>query len=308
MRFLRFSTAAGPALGVREGDEVIDLSLAAPELPRDLSTLLAMGDGALQAARNAIRRAPAHAVRAAHQLTALTPIAQPEKIICIGMNYAEHVKEAPTAHELPTYPVVFLRQARSLVAHGEALRRPRCSEQFDYEGELVCVIGRRAKNVPKTAALEHVGGYSLFNDASVRDYQFKSHQWTVGKNFDATGAFGPELVTADELPSGARGLTLRTTLNGETVQCALIDDMIFDIATLISLLSEAMTLMPGDLIVTGTPSGVGLGRKPPLWMKHGDVCTVSVDGVGTLINPVLDEATDAVHLPTRPTSALQETT
>jgi 2-keto-4-pentenoate hydratase/2-oxohepta-3-ene-1,7-dioic acid hydratase in catechol pathway len=296
MRFLRFSTAAGPSLGVRQGDEVIDLGVAAPDLPRELSTLLAMGDAGLQAVRDAIRRAPARAVRAAHELRVLhTPIVQPEKIICIGMNYAEHVKEAPTAHELPTYPVVFLRHAGSLVAHGEALRRPRCSDQFDYEGELVCVIGRRAKNVPKASALEHVGGYSLFNDASVRDYQFKSHQWTVGKNFDATGAFGPDLVTADELPPGARGLTLRTTLNGETVQCASTDDMIFDIATLISLLSEAMTLVPGDLIVTGTPSGVGLGRKPPLWMKHGDACTVSVDGVGTLSNPVLDEADDALQ-------------
>ncbi|HEU0203173.1 MAG TPA: fumarylacetoacetate hydrolase family protein [Burkholderiaceae bacterium] len=294
MRFLRFSTAAGPSLGVRQGNEVVDLSLAAPDLPRELSTLLALGDDGLQVVHNAVRRAPAQAVRAADELTALTPIAQPEKIICIGMNYAEHVKEAPTAHELPTYPVVFLRQANSLVAHGEVLRRPRCSDQFDYEGELVCVIGRRAKNVPKVSALEHVGGYSLFNDASVRDYQFKSHQWTVGKNFDATGAFGPDLVTADELPAGARGLTLRTTLNGETVQCASTDDMIFDIAALISLLSEAMTLMPGDLIVTGTPSGVGLGRKPPLWMKHGDVCTVTVDGVGTLSNPVLDEAEVAV--------------
>jgi 2-keto-4-pentenoate hydratase/2-oxohepta-3-ene-1,7-dioic acid hydratase in catechol pathway len=199
------------------------------------------------------------------EVTAMTPIAHPEKIICIGMNYTEHVKEAPTAHDLPTYPVVFLRQERSLVAHGQALRRPRCSGQFDYEGELVCVIGRRAKNVPAASALAHVAGYSLFNDASVRDYQFKSHQWTVGKNFDAAGAFGPELVTADEVPAGARGLTLRTTLNGATVQCASTDDMIFDVVTLVSLLSE-------------------------LWMKHGDVCSVSVDGIGTLSNLVLDDA------------------
>ena len=292
MRFLRFSTAAGSTIGARRGDDVIDIGVAAPDLPRDMSSLLALSDDGLKAVRDAIRRAPAQAIRSVNDVTILTPIAQPEKIICIGLNYAEHVKEAPTPHELPTYPVVFLRQARSLIAHSQALRRPRCSDQFDYEGELVCVIGRRARNVPKASALAYVGAYSLFNDASVRDYQFKSHQWTMGKNFDATGAFGPELVTADELPPGARGLTLRTTLNGETVQCASTNDMIFDIATQISLLSEAMTLMPGDVIVTGTPSGVGLGRKPPLWMKHGDVCTVSVDGVGTLSNPVLDEAAE----------------
>ncbi len=289
MRLLRFSTSAGSSFGVRQGDEVIDLGVAAPDLPRDMSALLALGDAGAQAVHDAIRRAPAHAVRPLGDVTTLTPIARPEKIICIGLNYAEHVKEAPTSQDLPTYPVVFLRQAGSLVAHSQGLRRPLCSDQFDYEGELVCVIGRRAKNVPKAAALAHVGAYSLFNDASVRDYQFKSHQWTMGKNFDATGAFGPELVTADDLPPGARGLTLQTTLNGKTVQRASTDDMIFGIATLISLLSEAMTLVPGDVIVTGTPSGVGLGRKPPLWMRHGDVCTVSVDGVGTLSNPVLDE-------------------
>ena len=141
-------------------------------------------------------------------------------------------------------------------------------------------------------ALSHVGAYSLFNDASVRDFQFKSPQWTMGKNFDATGAFGPELVTADELPPGAVGLTLQTRLNGLVVQSASTSDMIFDIATQISLLSEAMTLVPGDVIVTGTPSGVGLGRKPPLWMKHGDTCEISVEGVGLLRNPVRDEKDD----------------
>jgi acylpyruvate hydrolase len=191
------------------------------------------------------------------------------------------------------YPVVFLRQARSLVAHRQPLRRPRCSEQFDFEGELACVIGRTAKNVPRDKALQYVGGYALFNEASVRDYQFKSHQWTMGKNFDKTGAFGPEFITADELPPGARDLTLSTVLNGQTVQSASTNHMIFDIATLISDMSVAMTLVPGDVIVTGTPSGVGIGRTPPLWMKHGDTCTVRVDGFEPLVNPVLDEEIEA---------------
>ncbi|MDO8451189.1 MAG: fumarylacetoacetate hydrolase family protein [Rhodoferax sp.] len=293
MKFLRFTTASGPSLGVRQGDDVIDLGLAAPDLPRDLSVLLPLEADGLQAVRRALDRAPASSVKAYASLTLLTPIPRPEKIICIGLNYAEHIKEAPTPQVVPTYPVVFLRQAQSLIAHNEPLRRPLCSEQFDFEGELVCVIGRRGRKIPRDKALEYVGGYSLFNDASVRDYQFKSPQWTVGKNFDATGAFGPELVTADELPPGAHGLMLTTRLNGQVVQQASTADMIFDIATQISLMSEAMTLMPGDVIVTGTPSGVGIGRNPPLWMKHGDLCTVHVEGVGTLSNPVLDEVSSS---------------
>lgn len=288
MRFIRFSTPSGPALGVRHGDQVIDLRQAAPALPQDLGALFALGDAAVSQLRELLSQ-PAKSALPMSGLQLLTPIASPQKIICIGMNYAEHVKEAPVPHDLPTYPVVFLRQAQSLIAHGEPLRRPRCSDQFDFEGELVCVIGKQARHVSRADALSHVAGYTLFNDASVRDYQFKSAQWTMGKNFDATGAFGPEVVTADELPPGARGLVLRTVLNGETVQSASTDDMIFDVATLVSLMSEVMTLVPGDLIVTGTPAGVGLGRKPPLWMKHGDRCTVSVEGIGVLDNPVLDE-------------------
>lgn len=289
MRLLRFEGTAGPALGLRRGDTVIDLGAADPALPRDIGAVLAGGAAMREQVERVADRATGRAVLPLADAALLTPIARPEKIICIGMNYAEHVKEAPTPQELPSYPVVFLRTARTLVAHGQPLRRPLCSEQFDYEGELVCVIGKAGRHIPKERALEHVGGWSLFNDASVRDYQFKSPQWTVGKNFDATGAFGPEVVSADELPPGAHGLRLETVLNGQTVQSATTADMIFDVATQIALLSEAMTLVPGDVIVTGTPSGVGIGRKPPLWMKQGDTCTVSVEGIGVLSNPVLDE-------------------
>jgi acylpyruvate hydrolase len=292
MRLIRFQGPNGPTLGLRRGDDVVDLAIAAPHLPRDPVALLELSANGRVALEETLRHFPSAAVTPFERATVLTPIPQPQKIICIGMNYADHVKEAPTPHEIPKYPVVFLRHAGTLVAHGEALRRPMCSEQFDFEGELVCVIGRRGRHISKQQALDHVAAYSLFNDASVRDYQFKSPQWTMGKNFDATGAFGPELVTADELPPGAVGLTLQTRLNGQVVQSASTADMIFDIATQISLLSEAMTLEPGDLIVTGTPSGVGLGRKPPLWMKHGDTCEVSVEGVGTLRNPIRDEKDD----------------
>ena len=292
MKFVRFASDAGSTIGVRRGEDLVDLGLAAPGTAVDLATLLAAGGDGLRWVEGLVRRAPRRAVRAYVGIQPLTPFARPEKIICIGMNYAEHIKEAPTPHEVPTYPVVFLRQARSLLAHGEPLRRPRCSDQFDFEGELACIIGQPARDVSRASALKYVGGYALFNDASVRDYQFKSHQWTMGKNFDATGAFGPEFITADELPPGARGLRLSTVLNGQTVQSASTDDMIFDIATLISELSVAMTLVPGDVIVTGTPSGVGLGRTPRLWMKHGDRCTVSVEGFEPLSNPVLDEESD----------------
>ncbi|MES2946262.1 MAG: fumarylacetoacetate hydrolase family protein, partial [Pseudomonadota bacterium] len=161
--------------------------------------------------------------------------------------------------------------------------------QLDYEGELVAVIGKAGRYITKETALEHVAGYSICNDASIRDYQFKSAQWTIGKNFDDSGPFGPVFVTADELPPGAAGLKLQTRLNGVVVQDASTSSLIFDVATLVSLLSEAVCLQAGDVIVTGTPSGVGLARKPPLFMKDGDICEVEIEGIGILRNPVVDE-------------------
>lgn len=168
--------------------------------------------------------------------------------------------------------------------------RPLVSDQLDYEGEIVAIVGKGGRHISKASALEHIAGYSVFNEGSVRDFQFKAPQWTVGKNFDNTGAFGPYFVTADELPPGCKGLRLRTLLNGQVVQDASTDSMVFDVATLVVTISEAITLEPGDLIVTGTPSGVGLARKPPLFMKPGDVCEVEVEGLGKLINSIADEA------------------
>lgn len=217
----------------------------------------------------------------------LPPLPAPPKILCVGLNYADH--SAESGFEVPGYPTIFGRFASSLIGHGAPIVRPRVSEQLDYEGEFVAVIGRGGRDIPKKRALDHVVAYSLFNDASIRDYQFKAPQWTVGKNFDDTGAFGPWLVTADKLPPGCAGLRLQTRLNGEVVQSASTDDLVFDVATLVSTLSEAFTLEPGDIIVTGTPSGVGLARKPPLWMKPGDVCEVELEGIGVLRNPVVDQ-------------------
>jgi 2-keto-4-pentenoate hydratase/2-oxohepta-3-ene-1,7-dioic acid hydratase in catechol pathway len=215
----------------------------------------------------------------------LPPLGRPSKILCIGLNYRAHSVE--TGLGAPDYPAVFARFPSCLIGHGSHLVKPSVSEQFDYEAELVAVIGRRCKGVAVAAALEYVAGYSMFNEASIRDYQMRTSQWTIGKNFDGTGAFGPVLVTTDELPPGASGLGIRTRLNGQLVQDGNTADMVFGVASLVSILSEVMTLEPGDIIVTGTPSGVGMSRKPPLYMKAGDVCEVEIDGIGTLRNPVV---------------------
>jgi 2-keto-4-pentenoate hydratase/2-oxohepta-3-ene-1,7-dioic acid hydratase in catechol pathway len=217
----------------------------------------------------------------------LPPLPRPPKIICLGLNYADHAAEG--GFEPPTFPTLFGRFPSSLIGHGQPIIRPRSSIQLDYEGELVAVIGRTGRHIPKEAALDHVVGYSIFNDGSVRDFQLRTPQWTAGKNFDGTGAFGPWFVTADEVPPGAKGLMLETRLNGQTVQKASTDNMIFDVADTVSLLSSFLTLEAGDVLVMGTPSGIGLARKPPLFMKHGDVVEVEIEGLGLLSNPVADE-------------------
>ena len=204
------------------------------------------------------------------------------------MNYAEHAAEG--GFEPPPYPTVFARFASSLIGHNAPIICPKVSHLLDYEGEFVAVIGKGGKNIDKDSALGHVVGYAVFNDASIRDYQLITPQWTIGKNFDDTGAFGPYFVTADELPAGAAGLHIETRLNGEVVQSASTDDLIFDVATTVSLLSVPITLDAGDIIVMGTPSGVGHARKPPLYMKDGDVCEVEVEGMGILRNPIVNEA------------------
>ena len=218
----------------------------------------------------------------------LPPLQRPPKILCVGLNFKDHSKESN--FEQPDYPTMFLRLHTSLVAHDDPITRPCISDSLDYEGEIAVVLGKGGRHIRREDALSHVAGYALFNDASVREYQFKTPQWTMGKNFDGTGAFGPDLITADELPAGVKGLRLETRLNGEIVQSASTDDMVFDVETLIVLLSQAITLEAGDVIVSGTPSGVGWARNPKLLMRQGDVCEVSVAGMGTLRNVIVDEA------------------
>jgi 2-keto-4-pentenoate hydratase/2-oxohepta-3-ene-1,7-dioic acid hydratase in catechol pathway len=248
--------------------------------------LLASGKAGLAAAAKAVKSAKAKAV-VKGKISYLPPIPNPPKIICVGLNYRDHAAEA--SMKPPEFPVLFLRVATTLVGHGQPLICPKASHHFDYEAELVAVIGRRGRNIPKEKALSYVAGYSVFNEGSIRDYQMRTSQWTMGKNFDGSGGFGPAIVTPDELPAGAKGLKIQCRLNGQVLQSASTSDLIFDVATLVSTSSEAMTLEPGDIIVTGTPSGVGFVRKPPIFMKPGDTCDIEVESVGILSNPIKAE-------------------
>jgi 2-keto-4-pentenoate hydratase/2-oxohepta-3-ene-1,7-dioic acid hydratase in catechol pathway len=280
MKLMMFKKGTGSALGVVEGDSVIDVSSVGT-----LQDVIVGGSSSLAAVKAAAAKGtkqPLSGVKPA------LPIARPGKFLCIGLNYALHAAEG--GHATPTYPALFPRFPSSLVAAGEPVIRPKVSIQLDYECELTIVVGKGGRHIPESKALDHVFGYTLFNDVSVRDFQRKGAQWTPGKNFDGTGPLGPVVVTADELPAGASGLRIQTRVNGEVMQDSNTSDMIFSTARIIAILSEFMTLEPGDLIATGTPSGVAHARKPPAWMKGGDKVEVEVEKIGILANPIVDEA------------------
>lgn len=282
MKFLRFGQNGSLGLAVESSaGEFRGLKQGEKGFPGDLVELIAQGSDALRGAGDALKGG---AVIDLDDVTYLPPIDRAGKIICVGLNYADH--SAESGFKVPEYPTIFARFNSSLIGHKAAIIRPPQSDQLDYEGELVAVIGKGGRNIPLSSALYHVAGYSIFNDGSIRDYQTKTPQWTVGKNFDGTGAFGPYFVTPEDLPSGAIGLKLETRLNGQVVQSATTKDMIFSVADQISMLSEAFTLEAGDILVTGTPAGVGLARTPQLWMKPGDICEVEIEGLGTLVNPI----------------------
>lgn len=284
MRFARFQSGSTEGLAIQDPRTGLwhGTSADAPAYPGTLDALIARGTDALRQAGAELLRAKE--VDLSRQRV-LPPIANPQKVICVGLNYRDHSSES--GFQQPDYPTLFGRFNTSLIGHGEPILHPALSDTLDFEGELVAVIGLGGRRIRAEDALAHVVGYSVFNDSSIREYQFKTPQWTVGKNFDGTGAFGPWLVTADELPAGARGLRLQTRLNGEVVQEASTDDMVFDVAALIATISEAITLVPGDIIVTGTPSGVGHAREPKLYMRPGDICEVEIERVGLLRNPIV---------------------
>ncbi|MGQ3031970.1 MAG: fumarylacetoacetate hydrolase family protein [Ferrovibrionaceae bacterium] len=284
MRFVTYAVQGKSGLAIEKDGRLYGVRQGGEGFPGTLDELLQNG-GDLKAAHAAIEQRGE--ALDADAITYLPPFQRPSKIICVGLNYADHTKESP--YEQPAYPTLFARFPSSLIGHRAAIVRPRASEQLDYEGEMVAVLGQGGRHVAPEKALDLVAGYSVFNEASIRDYQFKSPQWTVGKNFDGTGAFGPAFVTADELPAGGSGLHIETRLNGQVMQSATTADMLFDVRTVISVVSEAITLWPGDVLVMGTPAGVGFGRKPPLFMRHGDVCEVEIEGIGKLVNPIRDE-------------------
>ncbi len=286
MQFTTYLRNGETRLAVVAGADLIDLNDAQPQVPPDMRLALLAGIDLQAAGRAALDSQAARLPMAGTTLAPLVPA--PGKTVCLGLNYYDHAKEG--GREKPDYPWFFLRAPSSLVAHGEPGLVPKVSSKFDYEAELAVVIARKVPRHTKEAdALPYVFGYACFNDMSVRDYQKRTGQWTIGKNFDATGGFGPTLVTADELPPGAVGLRIQTRLNGQVMQSADTSDMIFSVAETIALLAEVLTLEPGDVIVMGTPAGVGQARNPPVWMKAGDVCEIDIERVGVLRNPIAAE-------------------
>jgi acylpyruvate hydrolase len=285
MQFLTFIDAGETRLGLVDRDSFLDLNKAVPSVPPSLRTALEQNIDLAAAGRQALASQAQRHLLTTAQLAPVIP--EPGKIICLGLNYFDHAKEG--GRQKPDYPWFFLRCASSLVGDGQTALLPAVSSQFDYEAEMAIVIGKKARHVKRDTALEHVFGYACFNDISVRDYQKKTPQWTIGKNFDATGGFGPCLVTSDEVPAGGRDLRIECRLNGNVVQSANTSDMIFGVAETIELLTECMTLEPGDVVVMGTPAGVGFARTPPLFMKDGDLVEVEIERLGTLSNRVRQE-------------------
>ncbi len=286
MRWATVATEEGPRVCGVIGGEYVDVNSADPEMPTTLRGLLKLGPGWQRKAwdalnRGVVRHEPA---RVRH----LAPVPDPQKIICIGLNYRDHAAESGVAP--PDEPVMFSKYSSALIGDGEMIILPSVSEQVDYEAELVVVIGRSGRHIPRERAFEHVGGYAVGHDVSARDWQLNKpgKQWMAGKTFDTFAPVGPVLVTPDEVPDPHK-LGIRLRLNGQTMQESSTSQLIFGVDELIAYVSQVFTLEPGDLIFTGTPPGVGMARKPPVWLKHGDRVEVEIDHLGTLRNSVAAE-------------------
>ncbi len=281
MKVLTFQHGGKTSYGVVADGGVVDVGA---ELGARYPSLLAvLKAGALDEVRAAAEGKSASA--SLDDITFLPVLPDTPKIVMVGLNYMSHVTE--TGRTKSDYPVLFSRYADCQVGHGQPMIKPRHSDELDFEGELAVIIGTEGRDIPAGKALGHIAGYSCYNDGSVRDYQRHTHQFLPGKNFPATGAFGPWMVTADEIPDPTK-LTLTTRLNGEEMQHATTDLMIFTIPELINYISQWSVLYPGDVIVTGTPGGVGFKRNPPLFMKQGDVIEVDISDVGVLRNPIVN--------------------
>jgi 2-keto-4-pentenoate hydratase/2-oxohepta-3-ene-1,7-dioic acid hydratase in catechol pathway len=289
MKIAGFRLDGALHLGLVEDGEMIDLNAIDPRLPNDLGTWLGTNDGNLAPLALLASKAPAAARHPLDGISFALPVARPGKVICLGLNYVDHIAEGPYAAQRADHPSIFMRVGTSLAPHGSALLKPAVSDSLDYEAELAVVIGKRAKHLTPANALSCVAGYSCFNDGSVRDFQRRSTQWDMGKNFDRTGGFGPWCVSPDELPAGAVGLNIQTRLNGQTVQSNNTRNMMFPVIETLVDVSQGLTLEPGDLLIMGTPSGVGHARTPPLFMKEGDVCEIDIESVGVLRNTIENE-------------------
>jgi 2-keto-4-pentenoate hydratase/2-oxohepta-3-ene-1,7-dioic acid hydratase in catechol pathway len=290
MKIVAFEGQGGPHLGVVEGDQVIDLQAVDAKVPSDLGEWLKQNNGDTKPLADIAKKAPASARKPLAAIKYALPVGRPGKILCLGLNYLEHVKEGSQRDNIPKFPTIFMRGLTSMVPHNQPIIRPQVSETLDYEAELMLVVGKRAKHLTAANATSCIAGYSCGNEGSVREYQRKTTQWDMGKNFDRTGGFGPWLVTADELPNAAKGLKIESRLNGQIMQMDNTDNMMFPVVEMLVYITQGMTLEPGDVIFTGTPSGVGHARKPnPVWMKNGDTIEVEIERVGILRNPIADE-------------------
>lgn len=283
MKLATFTHGGRTGIGVVLGDEVVELAAAAPGLPDEMSALLSAGREALAAAEAAAAKAPRIPLDDVHLLA---PLPRPPKLLAVGLNYAEHVAEAGL--EPPAVPHIFNKQVTCVTGPYDPVHLPRASKLLDYEGELAFVVGRRCRHVPRERAAQVIAGYTVMNDVSVRDWQLRSPTITMGKSFDTHGPMGPWLVTADEV-GDPHSLGLRTWVNGELRQDASTKELIFDCFAIVEHLSTAFTLEPGDVVTTGTPSGVALGMKPPRWLEAGDVVRIEIERIGQIENPVIEE-------------------
>lgn len=288
MRLVTLGSPIGPRPGVRVGESYVDLIATDPNLPLSVREILEGGTSALEAVAAAAKSPVAVKVPAANAKL-LAPVPDPSKILCIGLNYRDHAIEGGKA--IPTEPVVFGKFANALSAPGSPIVLPRVSQKVDYEAELVIVIGKRGRHIAEATAFDYVAGYTCGHDVSARDWQFRGEekQWIIGKTFDTFAPVGPELVTKDEVPN-PHNLTIQLRLNGQTMQNSSTKEFIFGVPQLLAFLSQVVTLEPGDLIFTGTPPGVGGARKPPVWLKPGDIAEVEIEGIGLLRNPCVAEA------------------
>ncbi len=284
MKYLVGETSEGTAVFAVSGENAVNLTSLNSDVGTDLMGLIT-NPGLSDSLADKISAAVSVPVST---ITPALPVAAPGTIICMGLNYTDHIKEG--GYDIPEYPTLFMRGKNSIMPAGKPMVRPAASEHFDYEAELMLIVCKRGRHISEEDALDHVFGYTVFNDGSVRDYQRKTVQWTPGKNFDDTGAIGPFTVTQDELPEGASGLKIESRVGDEVLQSSNTANMIWGVRQVIATISEFMTLEPGDLIALGTPPGVGHAKKPdPRWLKPGETVEVEIEGIGICASPIVDE-------------------